>query len=138
MGWNEQDHPRDDDGKFTFKNGGRISAPNKTNKEILFEKSRKQKENDSLKQKRKNNLLDILKDKAKPADILYGDEDSLNKKIKELGLDGKMTGGASEAIWNNPTENARISSPYGWRVHPIHGTKSIIMELTLLSHKEVL
>ena len=22
MSWNEQEHPRDDDGKFTFKNGG--------------------------------------------------------------------------------------------------------------------
>ena len=83
MVWNEQDHPRDDDGKFTFKNGG---VTNKTNKEILFEKSNKQKELQTTKQKRKNELLDILKDKATPADILYADNEKLEKKIKEYGL----------------------------------------------------
>ena len=125
MSWNEQDHPRDDDGKFTFKNGGRISAPNKTNKEILFEKSRKQKENDSLKQKRKNELLDTLKDKATPADILYGDEKSLSKKIKEYGLDGKMTGGASEVkVTFEPPLKGQIRNEFGLRQRPTAGAST--------------
>ena len=35
MVWNEADHPRDEDGKFTFKNGGVISTNKKTPAEIL-------------------------------------------------------------------------------------------------------
>ena len=95
MSWDENKHPRDDDGKFTFKNEGKASSNKENPKDILYQKSRKQKEIETIKQKRKNELLNILKDKATPADILYGDEKSLSKKIKELGLDGKMTGGAS-------------------------------------------
>jgi len=98
MVWNEQDHPRKDDGKFTFKNGG---STNKTSKEILFEKSNKEKEIQATKQKRKNELLDILKDKATPADILYADNEKLEKKIEEYGLKGKLTGGASEITKNS-------------------------------------
>jgi hypothetical protein len=95
MTWNEQDHPREENGQFTFKNGGKTSSNKENPKDILYQKSRKQKEIKTIKQKRKNELLDVLKDKATPVDILYGDEKSLSKKIKELGLDGKMTGGAS-------------------------------------------
>ena len=95
MAWNEQDHPREENGQFTFKNGGKASSNKENPKDILYQKSRKQKEIETIKQKRKNELLNILKDKATPADILYGDEKSLSKKIKELGLDGKMTGSAS-------------------------------------------
>lgn len=120
MVWNEQDHPRDDDGKFTFKNGG---VTNKTNKEILFEKSNKQKELQTTKQKRKNELLDILKDKATPADILYADNEKLEKKIKEYGLKEKMTTNVNKTLWDNPVNNPKISSPYGWRTHPIQNTK---------------
>ena len=80
MTWNEEKHPRDNNGKFTFKNNGEMA------KNVLFEKSSIQKEIETTKQKRKNELLDILKDKATPTDVLLGDEKSLSKKIKELGL----------------------------------------------------
>jgi len=107
MVWNEQDHPRKDDGKFTFKNRG--GGTNKeTPAEILYKNSKIKKEEETMKQKEKSKLLDILGDKATPADILYGDEKSLSKKIKDFGLNGKITGGASEIIWDKPTENARI------------------------------
>lgn len=89
MFWSEEKHPRSNDGRFTFKNNGEMA------KSILFEKSNIQKEIETTKQKRKNELLDILKDKATPTDVLLGDEKSLTKKIEELGLDGKTTGGAS-------------------------------------------
>lgn len=95
MTWREQDHPREENGQFTFKNGGKTSSNKEKPKDILYQKSSKQKEIETIKQKRKNELLDTLKDKATPADILYGDEKSLSKKIKEIGLNGKMTGGAS-------------------------------------------
>ena len=94
MTWNKQDHPRDDDGKFTFKNGG-DNKNKQTPAEILYKNSKIKKEEEIIKQKEKSKLLEALGDKATPADILYGDEKSLSKKIKELGLDGKMTGGAS-------------------------------------------
>jgi len=95
MSWDENKHPRDEDGKFTFKNEGKASSNKENPKDILYQKSRKQKEIETIKQKRKNELLDILGNKATHADVLFGDEKSLSKKIKELGLDGKMTGGAS-------------------------------------------
>jgi len=80
MFWSEEKHPRSNDGRFTFKNNGEMA------KSILFEKSNIQKEIETTKQKRKNELLDILKDKATPTDVLLGDEKSLSKKIEELGL----------------------------------------------------
>ena len=94
MSWNEQDHPREENGQFTFKNGGKASSNKENPKDILYQKSRKQKEIETIKQKRKNELLDTLKGKATPADILYGDEKSLSKKIKEIGIDsfGKQIG----------------------------------------------
>lgn len=119
MVWNEQDHPRDDDGKFTFKNGG---VTNKTNKEILFEKSNKQKELQTTKQKRKNELLDILKDKATPADILYADNEKLEKKIKEYGLkENKISQNTSH--FYKPAQG-KISGEFGLRKQPTSGASN--------------
>ena len=121
MSWNEQEHPRDDDEKFTFKNGDSgISAKKKSPTEVLYKNSKIKREEEVMKQKEKSKLLDILGDKATPADVLYSDNDKLKEKIKESG---KITGGASKVAWNNPTEEARISSPYGWRVHPVKKTR---------------
>lgn len=117
----EEEHPRDNDGKFTFKNGGSESSALKTPAEILYSGTIKQKEVREKELKYKNKLLDILKDKATFADVLYADTDKLERKIKELGL---ITGGASDiksstGNWQKPVEYQRISSPYGWRYHPI-------------------
>ncbi len=123
MIWNEQDHPRDEDGKFTFKDGGGSSSVQKdtsnpknllngyvqedvfnnitdelssknTSKlqnenphlDVLYENTIKQQKADIEKQRIKDELLDILGNKATSTDILYGDEQSLRKKIKEYGL----------------------------------------------------
>ncbi len=103
MSWNEQDHPRDGEGKFTFKNGGSIGkeAENKTHADILYSKSNGLKEAEMQKRKRKGELLKILGNHATSGDILLADNEKLEKKIKELGLggrlndiEGEITGGA--------------------------------------------
>jgi len=118
--WNEQDHPRDDDGKFTFKNGGSSSNTKESAASILY-KDTKIKEQES---EYKSKLLNILGDKAKPTDILYGTTKELEEKVKEYGLDTKTTSMSNSAdnsknTWQKPVEYNRISSPYGLRYHPI-------------------
>lgn len=121
MSWNEQEHPRGDDGKFTFKNGG--GGVNKeTPAEILYKNSKIKKEEEIIKQKEKSKLLDILGNKATPADVLFGDKKSLSKKIKEFRLNGKITGGASgvdkklnkDDFWTEAIQE-RIGENYGKR-----------------------
>lgn len=91
MTWNEQDHPRKEDGKFTFKNGVSVGNPDgESTAQILFRDTRFQKEIEAQKLKRKNELLDILGDKATQADILYGSEKTLKEKIAEYGLGDKL------------------------------------------------
>ena len=89
MSWDENKHPRDDDGKFTFKNGG-DNTKKESPANILYGKSKAKKELEKTTQKEKSKLLDILGDKATPADILYADNDKLNEKIKENGLGKKL------------------------------------------------
>ena len=38
--WNEADHPRDDDGKFTFKNGGSNSNTKESAASVLYKDSK--------------------------------------------------------------------------------------------------
>lgn len=124
MIWKEQDHPRDDDGKFTFKNGG-INTSNEALADVLYKNSKLKKEKDWLKQKQKNKLLDILKDKATPADILYADSEKLKIKINEIKTKGKLTGGASEVKLNfeKPLQG-KIRSEFGLRKAPIAGAST--------------
>lgn len=56
MIWKEQDHPRDDNGKFTFKNGG-TNTSNEASVDILYKNSKIKKEKDWLKQKEKISFL---------------------------------------------------------------------------------
>ena len=111
MTWNEQEHPRDDDGKFTFKNGDSgIGAKKKSPTEVLYKNSKIKREEEIIKQKEKNKLLDILGNKATPADVLYSDNDKLKEKIKESGLQTKAT-------FESPLKG-RISSEFGPRKTP--------------------
>ena len=120
----EEEHPRDEDGKFTFKNGGSESNRVKSPAEILYSNTLKQKEIKEKEMQYKNKLLNILKDKASPADVLYPDTDILERKIKELGLtDSENHPNNSIGNWQKPVEYQRISSPYGWRIHPIQKIK---------------
>lgn len=88
MIWNEQEHPRDDSGKFTFKNGG-DNKNKQTPAEILYKNSKIKQKEKMIQQKEKNELIDILGDKATPADILYADNDKLKEKIRENELANK-------------------------------------------------
>lgn len=91
MTWNEQDHPRKEDWKFTFKNGGSVgNSDGESAAQVLFRDTRIQKEIEAQKLKRKNELLDILGDKATQADVLYGSEKTLKEKIVEYGLGDKL------------------------------------------------
>ena len=44
--WNEQDHPRDDEGKFTFKNGEKGSNTKESPANILYRDSKIKAEKD--------------------------------------------------------------------------------------------
>ncbi len=105
--WNESDHPRDDDGKFTYKNGGTSAKIKESPADILYRDSKVNTEKDKQESEYKSKLLDILGDKAKPTDVLYGTTKELEEKVKEYGLQdklkGTMTGGAS-GIENQETK----------------------------------
>ena len=89
MTFNEQDHPRDEMGKFTFKNGGEEKNTNEkqTPAEILYGKKTKEEKQET---DYKNILLSILGDKATPANILYGKTKDLEKIIKNNSLTNKL------------------------------------------------
>ena len=80
--WDESKHPRDDIGRFTFKNGGieekGIIEHNPAH--ILYGLS-KDKED---KVKYRNKLINMLGDKLTPAEILYAKTDELEEKLKEI------------------------------------------------------
>ena len=106
--WNEQDHPRDDDGKFTFKNGGASTNIKENPANILYQDSKIKAQKDRQESEYKSKLLNILGDKAKPTDILYGMTKELEEKIKEYGLQRKFKGGTitgpASSIENQETE----------------------------------
>lgn len=97
--WNEQDHPRDNNGKFTFKNGGNTETIARSTVDILYHDSKVKAEKDKHETEYKSKLLDILGDKATHTDVLYGTVKELEEKVKEYGLQNKLkgtiTGGAS-------------------------------------------
>lgn len=101
MSWSEQEHPSDDDRKFTFKNRGG-GANKETSTEILYKNSKIKKEEEIMKQKEKSKLLDILGNKATPADVLYADNNELKEKIRE----DKLTNKKSLSLNNNKVELA--------------------------------
>ena len=54
--WQESEHPRDDEGKFTFKNGGASSGGSKDLAKVLVKESGFKKIYEQSKTKMKNNL----------------------------------------------------------------------------------
>lgn len=76
--WNEADHPRDEQGKFTYKNGGASSV--KTNNDdiaqILYGGIQKSEE---IKNKERAGLIKELKGKLTPSEILYASNEELRK-----------------------------------------------------------
>ena len=115
MTFNEQDHPRDKMGKFTFKNGTEEKDTNEkqnqkmtpfklgaeinvyknetldeTPVEILYGKSKNTEEQKQAENKYRNILLDVLGKKATPAMVLLKNSKQLEKIVKENGLWDKV------------------------------------------------
>ena len=66
--WNEADHPRDDDGKFTFKKGEKTTNTKENPANILYRDSKIKAQKDKQEAEYKSKLLNILGDKAKFAE----------------------------------------------------------------------
>ncbi len=107
MTWDESKHPRDDDGKFTFKNGESSSSTKEQPADILYRDSKVKAEKDKQEAEYKSKLLDILGNKAKPTDVLYGTTKELEEKVKKYGLQDKLKGvitGEASSIENQETK----------------------------------
>ena len=117
--WNEQDHPRDDDGKFTFKNGGytgndsenstpvlkgRIEKTEvKSPAEILYgDTHKKEKEEKEY----RSNLLNVLGDLATPTMILYATNKELGNEIRKNGLINTAKKAVNVALNSKPAQKA--------------------------------
>ncbi len=87
--FNEQDHPRDEDGKFTFKNGGANESKNvlENAAQVLYGKATKEEKQEK---EYRNTLLNVLDKLATPTNILYGKTKDLEKTIKKNGLTNKL------------------------------------------------
>lgn len=115
MSWNEADHPRDEKGRFTFNGGGKDNSEAEKNyqygdmfklsaevfdtyaqenkelpKDILYKQDKITKEQKAKENAYKDKLLDILGKFATHADVLYGTIKSLEKKIKDNGLEYRI------------------------------------------------
>lgn len=113
MTWNEADHPRDEQGRFTYGNGGQSenTDDNGNNyqygnlfklkaevfdtdiempKDTLYKKDKLEQEQKAKENSYRNKLLNVLGKLATPADALYGSIKKLEKKIVENGLGGKL------------------------------------------------
>lgn len=74
------------------------------------------------KQRLMSNLKQDKKEMEKQLQELYKTEKQLKEIIKKQQLAAKYEGG--QMMWPVP-ERYRISSPFGWRTHPIFGTKKM-------------
>ncbi len=107
MIWDENKHPRNNEGKFTFKGGGSNSNTKENPASILYRDSKIKAGKDKQESEYKSKLLNILGNRAKPTDVLYGTTKELEEKVKDYGLESKLrgiiTGGAS-GIENQETK----------------------------------
>jgi len=82
--WDESQHPRDDEGKFTYKNGGSSGGGTNSSSEsranTLYGGVTKQ----NNVQNERNRLINELGDKLSRADILYATVDELREMKKKL------------------------------------------------------
>lgn len=74
------------------------------------------------KQQMMNDLKKDVKQLEKLEDNLYKQANALNSKIRKLQSSKKFVGG--KYVWPTPG-HYRITSPYGWRIHPIFKTKKM-------------
>ena len=132
MTWDEDKHPRDEKGQFTFKNGESSSSTKEQPADILYRDSKIKAKKDRQEAEYKSKLLDILGNKAKPTGVLYGTTKELEEKVKEYGLEnklkGSLTGGAASTgqprrDFTRPVEGI-IKSDFGPRTRPVEGASS--------------
>ena len=83
---------RDGDGKFTFKNGSDTGTITGGAANIIYHDSKVKEQKDRQENEYKIKLLDILGDKARSTDVLYGTTKELEEKVKEYGLQNKLKG----------------------------------------------
>jgi len=103
MSWEEHEHPRQEDGKFTFKNSGKGGGETKNQNpaEILYgEKTKKEK----IKNKRRSELLNKLGNSLTPAQTLYSSNEDLEKMANE-NLQKPLKGGLSDTKTDNLETN---------------------------------
>lgn len=94
--WNEADHPRDEDGKFTYKNGGDLNTDSNLTLYggVEFNNEKENRENilykdSSLKDKLSNyrdKLVGFLSDNLDRAEILFSTVAELENKILEKNI----------------------------------------------------
>jgi len=134
--WNEQDHPRDNDGKFTFKNGASATNTKESPANILYKDEKIKREKDKQESEYKSKLLNILGNKAKPTDVLYGTTKQLEEKVKKYGLEkklkGVMTGGAASI--NN---NQNFTRPVEGKVISEFGPRKVSLKDASKDHKGI-
>ncbi|MBQ3641983.1 hypothetical protein II906_08690 [bacterium] len=112
--WDESKHPRDEEGKFTFKGQGTIS-PNDGNEPFVLKGGVEYTDipddfyskTDKIKNENKyrNYLLDVLGDLASRADVLYATISELEDKIKENGLINAVIQKGSEFLIGKNYDN---------------------------------
>lgn len=85
----EEEHPRDEDGKFTFKNGQTNESKNvfENAAQVLYGKVSKEEKQEK---EYRSTLLNVLGKLVTPAATLYGKTKDLEKMIKENGLADKL------------------------------------------------
>lgn len=106
MTFNEQDHPRDEMGKFTFKNGGEEKNTNEkqTPAEILYGKKTKE---EKRARKKRNELINQLENELSPAQILYSSNEDL-EKILNKNLKKPLKAGLSDTKIENLKTNDEV------------------------------
>lgn len=119
MVWDESKHPRDNEGKFTYKNGGDSENNSENNTPILkgrIEKTEVKSPAEILygdaykKEKAENeyrsNLLNILGNLATPAMIMYATNKQLENEIKKNGLINTVKKVVNVALNSKPAQKA--------------------------------
>lgn len=122
--WNEADHPRDNEGKFTYKGGGTSTSSNdekmQNRADTLYptmnNKQSKENYNDVGLGKTYTNKELSREDILYPSMKSKKDEGELTNNIEKLDSSEKQNDTSNS--WIMPVENVRISSPYGQRKSP--------------------
>ena len=145
MVWDESKHPRDDEGKFTYSNGGNSSSgivlEGKVEKTVNADNSADMSFPETTKKenelKLRNKLLDALGDKLTREEILYSSVKELEEKAWELGISASknvpVLGKAGLSILGGPDAAGMLNIAEGKQV-PVY-TKNAIKIANIYDNK---